>query len=96
MDVPEASAAPRLVMEPVIAMVTSPSMGRGQGTGAACVLTVDASMETMNLEAPKGSRPPKGYCGGTDRRRLGGRAAPDCVNHHFLLSERTVHITHVN
>ena len=27
-------------------------MGKDQGMGAACVLTVTASMETLNLEAP--------------------------------------------
>ena len=53
MDVPEASASPIPVMEPAIAMVISPSMGRDQGMGAACVSTVTTSRETMNLEAPQ-------------------------------------------
>ena len=52
MDVPEASTAPILVTESMIAMVISTSMGRDQGTGAACVLTVTTSLEIMNLEAP--------------------------------------------
>ena len=52
MDVPEASAAPILLMEPTIAMVISTSMGRDQRMDAVYVSTVTASMEIMNLEAP--------------------------------------------
>ena len=72
MDAPEVSVAPVLLMEPAVAMVISTSMGKDQRMGAACVSTVTASMEIMNLEAPSGSWLPGGYSGGTSGRRLGG------------------------
>ena len=53
MDAPEISMAPGLLMEPTAAAAaTSTSMGKDQRKGAACVLTVTASMETMGLEVP--------------------------------------------
>ena len=52
MDVPETSVAPIPVMEPIIAMVISISMGRDQRMGAVYILTVTTSIEIMNLEAP--------------------------------------------
>ena len=52
MDVPETSAAPILLMKPMIAMVISTSMGRDQRTGTVYVSAVTAMMEIMNLEAP--------------------------------------------
>ena len=53
MDVPEATAAPIPLMEPVIATVISTSMGRDQRMDAVYVSTVTASIEIMNLEAPQ-------------------------------------------
>ena len=51
MDVSETSAAPVLLIEPVIATVISTSMGRNQRMGTVYVSTVTTSMEIMNLEA---------------------------------------------
>ena len=51
-DIPETGVAPILPIEPMIATVISTSMGRDQRMGAVYVLTVNASMKIMNLEAP--------------------------------------------
>ena len=51
MDAPEVSGAPVLPMEAAVAMVFSTSMRKDQRMGAACVLTVTALMDIMNLEA---------------------------------------------
>ena len=56
MDVPETGVAPIPLIEPMIAMVISSSMGRDQSMGAVYVSTVTALIEIMNLEAPIGSR----------------------------------------
>ena len=53
MDVPVASAVTISLMEPMIAMVISTSVGRDQGTGTIYVPTVTALMEIMNLEVPQ-------------------------------------------
>ena len=52
MDAPEVNVAPVLPMEPMVAMTIFTSMGKDQGTDAACVLAVTALMEILNLEAP--------------------------------------------
>ena len=51
MDVPEASVAPILPIEPMIATLISTSMGRGQRMGAVYVLTMTTLMGIMNLKA---------------------------------------------
>ena len=56
-----------------MAMAISTSMGKDQGTGAACVSIVTASMEIMNLRPLSGGWPPGGYSGGTGGRRFGRR-----------------------
>ena len=51
--------------------------------GAVYVLT-DCLDGDHEFEGPlNGSRLPGGYSGGTGGRRLGQRAAPDCLNHCF-------------
>ena len=61
-------------MEPMMAMVISTSMGRGQRMGAVYVSTVTASMKIMNLEAPNGSRLP----GATVEELVEEDLAEDC------------------
>ena len=52
-DVHEASASPIPLMEPMIAMVVSTSMGRDQRMGAVHVSSVTALMKILDLEAPQ-------------------------------------------
>ena len=52
MDVPETSAAPIPLIEPMITIEVPTSMGQDQKMGTVCVLTMTASMEIMNVEAP--------------------------------------------
>ena len=51
MDSPETCAALVLLVEPVVDMVVSTTMGRDQIMGTIYVLTITASIEVMKLEA---------------------------------------------
>ena len=86
MDVPEVSAALVLLMEPVVAMVISTSMEKDQRMGAACVSTVTASMEIMNLEAPSVAVGHKGLQLRNWQKKIWQRATPECVTHCFPFS----------
>ena len=86
MDVPEASKAPIPVMEPTIAMAISTSMGKDQGMGAACVLTVTTSMEILNLEAPQWQLATRELQWRNWQKKIWQKAVPECVTHHFPFS----------